>query len=80
MDSSHFSSMINDFKQGIFGALNEKKEELLKEGRKVCPRGALAAVRCRVGDKERVPERGVCHAGSFSSWSGVSLRKHSTLV
>ena len=35
MDSSHFSSMINDFKQGIFGALNEKKEELLKEGRKV---------------------------------------------
>ena len=35
MDNSHFSSMINDFRQGIFGALNEKKEELLKEGRKV---------------------------------------------
>ncbi len=35
VDSSHFSSMINDFKPGIFGALNEKKEELLKEGRKV---------------------------------------------
>ena len=35
MDNSHFSSMINDFKQGIFGALNEKKEELIKEGRKV---------------------------------------------
>ena len=35
MDSSHFSSLINDFKPGIFGALNEKKEELLKAGRKV---------------------------------------------
>lgn len=35
MDSSHFSSLINDFRPGIFGALNEKKEELLKEGRKV---------------------------------------------
>ena len=35
MDNSHFSGMINDFKQGIFGALNEKKEELIKEGRKV---------------------------------------------
>ena len=35
MDSSHFSTMINDFKPGIFGALNEKKEELLREGRKV---------------------------------------------
>lgn len=35
MDNSHFSSMINNFQQGIFGALNEKKEELLKEGRKV---------------------------------------------
>ena len=35
MDSSHFSTLINDFKQGIFGALNEKKEELLREGRKV---------------------------------------------
>ena len=29
MDSSHFSTLINDFKPGIFGALNEKKEELL---------------------------------------------------
>ena len=27
--------MINDFKPGIFGALNEKKEELLRQGRKV---------------------------------------------
>lgn len=35
LDSSHFSSLINDFKPGIFGALNEKKEELLKAGRKV---------------------------------------------
>lgn len=35
MDSKHFSTLINDFKPGIFGALNEKKEELLKEGRKV---------------------------------------------
>lgn len=35
MDSSHFSSLINDFRPGIFGALNEKKEELLKAGRKV---------------------------------------------
>ena len=35
MDSSHFSTLINDFKQGIFGALNEKKEELLRKGRKV---------------------------------------------
>ena len=35
MDSSHFSTLINDFMPGIFGALNEKKEELLREGRKV---------------------------------------------
>ena len=35
MDNSHFSTLINNFQQGIFGALNEKKEELLKEGRKV---------------------------------------------
>lgn len=35
MDSSHFSTLINDFKPGIFGALNEKKEELLRKGRKV---------------------------------------------
>ena len=33
--ASIFSTLINDFKPGIFGALNEKKEELLKEGRKV---------------------------------------------
>ena len=35
MDSSHFSTLINDFNPRIFGALNEKKEELLREGRKV---------------------------------------------
>ena len=35
MDGSHFSTLINDFKPGIFGALNEKKEELLRNGRKV---------------------------------------------
>lgn len=35
MENNQFSSMINDFKPGIFGALNEKKEELLREGRKV---------------------------------------------
>lgn len=31
----HFSDLVNDFKPGIFGALNEKKEELLRAGRKV---------------------------------------------
>ena len=35
MDAHHFSSLINDFKPGIFGALNEKKEELLRAGRTV---------------------------------------------
>ena len=35
MESSHFSSLINDFKPGIFGALNERKEQLLRAGRKV---------------------------------------------
>ena len=35
MDSSHFSTLINNFKPGIFGALNEKKEKLLRAGRKV---------------------------------------------
>ena len=35
MDSSHFSTLINNFKPGIFSALNEKKEELLRKGRKV---------------------------------------------
>jgi LL-diaminopimelate aminotransferase len=35
LESSHFSSLINDFKPGIFGALNERKEELLRAGRKV---------------------------------------------
>ena len=31
LDSSHFSTLINDFKPGIFGSLNMKKEELLEE-------------------------------------------------
>ena len=35
MDNTYFSDLINDFKPGIFGALNEKKEELLRAGRKV---------------------------------------------
>ena len=35
LDNRHFSKMINDFKPGIFGALYEKKEELLRQGRKV---------------------------------------------
>ena len=35
MDSSHFSTLINDFKPGIFGALNEKKEQLLRAGKTV---------------------------------------------
>ena len=35
MDSSHFSTLINNFKPGIFGALNEKKGKLLRAGRKV---------------------------------------------
>ena len=35
MDNRHFSGMINDFQQGIFGALNDKKEELVRAGRKV---------------------------------------------
>ena len=35
VDSSHFSTLINGFKQGIFGALNEKKEELVRAGRTV---------------------------------------------
>lgn len=30
-----FSEMVNGFKAGIFATLNEKKEELIKEGRKV---------------------------------------------
>lgn len=30
-----FSEMVNGFKTGIFATLNEKKEELIKEGRKV---------------------------------------------
>ena len=30
-----FSEMVNAFKTGIFATLNEKKEELIKEGRKV---------------------------------------------
>ena len=35
MDASHFSSLINEFKPGIFGALNEKKDALLRAGRTV---------------------------------------------
>ena len=35
MEQIHFSKLVNDIRPGIFGALNEKKEELLKEGRKV---------------------------------------------
>lgn len=31
----HFSDMVNKIQPGIFGALNEKKEELLRAGRKV---------------------------------------------
>ena len=30
----HFSDMVNNIQPGIFGALNEKKEELLRAGRK----------------------------------------------
>ena len=30
-----FSDMVNNIQPGIFGALNEKKEELLRAGRKV---------------------------------------------
>lgn len=30
-----FSNLVNSFKPGIFAALNEKKEELIKQGRKV---------------------------------------------
>lgn len=35
MDNSHFSALINNFKPGIFSALNEKKEELLRQGKTV---------------------------------------------
>lgn len=35
MSSIQFSDMVNDFKPGIFGALNEKKEELERRGKKV---------------------------------------------
>ena len=31
----HFSDMVNNIQPGIFGALNEKEEELLRAGRKV---------------------------------------------
>ncbi|MBM6855398.1 aminotransferase class I/II-fold pyridoxal phosphate-dependent enzyme [Mediterraneibacter glycyrrhizinilyticus] len=31
----HFSDMVNNIQPGIFGALNEKKEELFRAGRKV---------------------------------------------
>lgn len=35
MSEIQFSEMVNGFKTGIFATLNEKKEELIKEGRKV---------------------------------------------
>ena len=35
MSKIQFSEMVNGFKTGIFATLNEKKEELIKEGRKV---------------------------------------------
>ena len=35
MSKIQFSEMVNGFKAGIFATLNEKKEELIKEGRKV---------------------------------------------
>lgn len=35
MSSFQFSEMVNGFQPGIFAALNEKKEELVKAGRKV---------------------------------------------
>lgn len=35
MSKIQFSEMLNGFKTGIFATLNEKKEELIKEGRKV---------------------------------------------
>ena len=35
MSKIQFSEMMNGFKTGIFATLNEKKEELIKEGRKV---------------------------------------------
>ena len=35
MSKIQFSEMVNGFKTGIFATLNEKKEELIKEGTKV---------------------------------------------
>lgn len=35
MSKIQFSEMVNGFKTGIFATLNEKKEELIKEGKKV---------------------------------------------
>ena len=35
MSKIQFSEMVNGFKTGIFATLNEKKEDLIKEGRKV---------------------------------------------
>ena len=59
MDNSHFSSMINDFKQGIFGALNERKEELIREGRKVRGHtGLQARAACDESDAGSVRETG----------------------
>lgn len=41
MDSSHFSTLINDFKPGIFGALNEKRKNFFGKEEKsiICRSG-----------------------------------------
>ena len=33
MQKIEFSDMVNSFQAGVFAMLNEKKEELLKQGR-----------------------------------------------
>ncbi|MFQ7527712.1 MAG: hypothetical protein ACLRMN_09120 [Mediterraneibacter gnavus] len=35
MQKIQFSKMVNQFQPGIFTALNEKKEEMIRAGRKV---------------------------------------------
>lgn len=35
MDKIHFSDRVNQFQPGIFAVLNEKKEELIRQGKKV---------------------------------------------
>ena len=35
MQKIEFSDMVNSFQAGVFAMLNEKKEELLKQGRTV---------------------------------------------